>query len=287
VDQSADARKLIFDVGFHNGDDTAYYLSRGHRVVAIEANPVLAEEGRRKFHAEIESGSLTLVNCGVWHRGRTLLTFFVNETDSGWSSFVKDLGQRGGKYHEIQIECVTTAELFEKYGVPWYLKVDIEGSDKAVVSTLTGKNAPRYLSCELEHDSPALDLLSECGYTGFKLVNQVTFTQSLPIFDNQFPIRAVRKLSVQLPLFRKAIAGLPDALRSKYMLWDTFRDKYPYTFSRYSSGPFGEDTEGEWVSASAMRAKLSYLFHQFGRYGLEREFWFDLHARFGTKATAH
>ena len=65
VDQSADAGKLIFDVGFHNGDVTAYYLCRGHRVVAIEANPVLAEEGRRKFHAEIESGRLTLVNYGL------------------------------------------------------------------------------------------------------------------------------------------------------------------------------------------------------------------------------
>jgi hypothetical protein len=30
---------LIYDVGMNNGDDTAYYLRRGFRVVAIEPNP--------------------------------------------------------------------------------------------------------------------------------------------------------------------------------------------------------------------------------------------------------
>jgi hypothetical protein len=29
----------VFDVGLHTGQDTAYYLSLGHRVVAVEANP--------------------------------------------------------------------------------------------------------------------------------------------------------------------------------------------------------------------------------------------------------
>ena len=33
--------KVIFDLGMHNGDDTAFYLSRGFNVVALEANPAL------------------------------------------------------------------------------------------------------------------------------------------------------------------------------------------------------------------------------------------------------
>ena len=37
---------LIYDVGMHNGSDTAYYLHKGFRVLAIEANPVLAKQGR-------------------------------------------------------------------------------------------------------------------------------------------------------------------------------------------------------------------------------------------------
>lgn len=35
-------RDLIFDIGANNGDDTAFYLKKGFRVVAIEADPALA-----------------------------------------------------------------------------------------------------------------------------------------------------------------------------------------------------------------------------------------------------
>ena len=29
---------LVFDLGFHRGEDTDHYLALGHRVVAVEAN---------------------------------------------------------------------------------------------------------------------------------------------------------------------------------------------------------------------------------------------------------
>jgi len=37
-------RDLIFDIGANNGDDTAFYLKKGFRVVAIEADPALAQK---------------------------------------------------------------------------------------------------------------------------------------------------------------------------------------------------------------------------------------------------
>jgi hypothetical protein len=57
--------RLIFDVGFDNGDDTDHYLARGFDVVAIEANPELVEVGRRRFAAAIEAGKLRLLNVGI------------------------------------------------------------------------------------------------------------------------------------------------------------------------------------------------------------------------------
>jgi len=35
---------IIYDVGMNNGDDCEYYLTKGYRVVAVEANPALASE---------------------------------------------------------------------------------------------------------------------------------------------------------------------------------------------------------------------------------------------------
>ena len=40
---------LIYDVGLHIGQDTAFYLEKGFRVVAIEANPVLAHQVAVRF----------------------------------------------------------------------------------------------------------------------------------------------------------------------------------------------------------------------------------------------
>lgn len=45
------SRPLIIDVGGNNGDDTAFYLHRGYRVVMVEANPLLAEHLRGRFAA--------------------------------------------------------------------------------------------------------------------------------------------------------------------------------------------------------------------------------------------
>ena len=39
---------LIFDIGMNDGRDAAYYVSKGYRVVAIEADPTLAEQGQHR-----------------------------------------------------------------------------------------------------------------------------------------------------------------------------------------------------------------------------------------------
>ncbi len=44
--QMAKHADLIYDVGFHHGEDTAVYLRKGFRVVAFEAHPLLTEKGR-------------------------------------------------------------------------------------------------------------------------------------------------------------------------------------------------------------------------------------------------
>lgn len=56
---------LIYDVGVNDGEDTAYYLSRGFRVVGIECSPVMVEGLRDRFKDEIADGRLVLLNVGV------------------------------------------------------------------------------------------------------------------------------------------------------------------------------------------------------------------------------
>ncbi len=70
---------LIYDVGMNNGDDTAYYLAKGFRVVAIEADPFLVQDVSPRFQQEITAGRLTILNVGVSDAEGTF-PFYVCDT---------------------------------------------------------------------------------------------------------------------------------------------------------------------------------------------------------------
>jgi FkbM family methyltransferase len=78
--------KLIYDVGMNNGDDTAYYLWCGFRVIAIEANPELAADVAQRFAHEIDAGRLTILNVGIT-AAEGEFTFWICKTNSKFSSF--------------------------------------------------------------------------------------------------------------------------------------------------------------------------------------------------------
>lgn len=40
---------LIYDMGLGDGSDTAYYLSKNLRVLAIDPNPIAVEKARERF----------------------------------------------------------------------------------------------------------------------------------------------------------------------------------------------------------------------------------------------
>lgn len=78
-------RKLIFDIGFHKGEDTRYYLYRGYDVVAVDAAPDMIAQGKRMFSKEMDEGRLTLLNYIVAREKDTFPEFYISE-NSEWSS---------------------------------------------------------------------------------------------------------------------------------------------------------------------------------------------------------
>jgi FkbM family methyltransferase len=56
---------LVIDVGMCDGTDTEYYLKKGFKVVAIEADPILCETAGKYFANEIRNGSLVILNVAI------------------------------------------------------------------------------------------------------------------------------------------------------------------------------------------------------------------------------
>lgn len=165
-------RDLIYDVGLHNGDDTAYYLAKGFRVVAIEANPVLAERCFRRFRSEVDAGQVHILNVGVGPvRGE--FDFWVHKTHDEWSSFIRNPDWNSDECERIRIDTVPLTEILEEHGTPYYLKVDIEGADVLAIRALDGLHLPTYVSFEGSPEAVTnLCHLSCLGYDAFKIVDQ-------------------------------------------------------------------------------------------------------------------
>ena len=265
---------LIFDIGAHNGDDTAYYLHEGFRVVAVEANPILAKVIARRFSTESSNGRLAVLNVGIAQHAATQ-PFWVNDERSVWSSFDRELGGRhGSRCHAVDVPCLPLSALIEEHGIPHYVKIDIEGYDSVCLGSLTVENRPPYISCEVTHGDGLIERLDTLGYGRFKLVNQGTFTEATPVFDNELALRGLRKLCMRVPAVKTII---PDGIRAEF---DTFVRDSGYSFPSGSSGPFAERTWGDWRSKDDVLQRYEDIRRRYVRARVPLDqCWYDVHAR--------
>lgn len=234
---------LIFDFGMHNGNDSDYYLKKGFRVVAIEANPTLSALGVLRFGGHIADKRLAICNIGV-APALGELTFYINHEMSEWSSFDRDIASRGHAVEEATVKTAPAEDFFKAFGVPYYCKIDIEGFDGLIIeSILHLPTKPHYVSFENGEFSDFETIVS-AGYTSFQLVEQSKVPE------------------VELPS--------PSAEGNQIV----------HQFPRGSSGPFGRDLTGEWFNIEETRAILK-RHHEELSARTERGYdWWDLHARY-------
>ena len=109
---------LIFDIGANNGDNSAYYLRRGFRVVAVEANTAMVEVLRNRFSNELRSGLFELLPCGIAAEGGQF-DFWVCDDNPDWSSFDRSTASRNGaRHHKQSVKTRTFASIVRESEVP-------------------------------------------------------------------------------------------------------------------------------------------------------------------------
>ena len=250
------ANSVIFDIGMHKGEDTKHYLKMGFSVIALEANPVLAKAGEEKFENYIKEKRLEIINKGISNTNETQ-KFWINHKYSEWSSFEKELGCRGNLgCHSVEISPVNIEELIEKYGVPFYLKIDIEGYDGYCLEQIPVDKKPKYLSFEAS-DFDWLISAKNKGYTKFKFINQLDGFKAFNAENEQSKIRLLRN-------------------KVRWRLLKIFGNKA--SFPCGSSGPFAENTDGDWKSFEDIKSYFE-IFNNNGK-TLNTHSWFDVHATF-------
>jgi FkbM family methyltransferase len=267
---------LIFDIGLHQGEDTEFYLEKGFEVIAFEADPVLVDQCRRKFANQIAERRLVIVegaivdvgNCG----SASTVKFYRNETSTEWGTIFDEWAERnksfGAESNCIEVRAVNIADYLRLYGIPHYMKIDIEGADVLCLRALLDFAArPDYVSIESEKRNfrkltDEFQLLERLGYSMFIAVQQANIQNQIsprPPLEGQFVNRP---------------------------------------FPPGASGLFGRELPGKWKTrAEVLRQyhRVFMLYRLFGDFGiahqlggalsklLQRPFpgWYDTHARHG------
>lgn len=283
-------KNLVLDVGLNVGQDTAFYLSQGYRVVAIEADPTLAQANRERFRCEIEAGKLEILNVGIAQE-EGLAEFWISEGRPQFNSFHRGIAARDGwPHHSIVVPTMRFATVLERFSTPCFVKIDIEGNDMQCLTDLASRSLPQYISVESEcplNGEPAsvedglrtLRQLHRLGYRQFKLIDQRTFcTLSLPPSFNYLFDRLARQWLQTPPLNR--IRGTYWQSQ-RLMTRSRLERKYQREFPLGSSGPWGEETVGSWLNfGQAERAYRRYREAYFRDSTVASySFWCDWHAK--------
>jgi FkbM family methyltransferase len=159
---------IVYDVGANNGDDTEYYLKKGFRVVAIEANPTLANHIRTRFAGALQNRRLEVVNIAVGD-GDYKSRLYVNSRDSKLSTLVKPF-HYDEQWTDIEIDVTRLSTIVKEHGRPAHVKLDIEGADVAVLREMFSAECfPESISAEA-HSIEVLCLFVAAGYQNFKIV---------------------------------------------------------------------------------------------------------------------
>ncbi len=172
---------LIFDLGFYKGESSTKYLIEGFKVIGVDCNPLL--KNNLKFYQWIKTKKLIIEKKCISEKDGEIINFYVQPQKIVWSSTNKNIAERLEESQCYEVETITLSSLIEKYGVPIYCKIDIEGNDSIALKSLFNvEEKPLYISCETEcigNENPYeidglenIHILKELGYNKFFLKNQ-------------------------------------------------------------------------------------------------------------------
>jgi FkbM family methyltransferase len=155
---------LVFDIGANDGAKSDAFLRLGARVIAVEPDPRHAATLARRFARDIGTGRLTVLPVAVGRSaGKVRLRQF---TDGGANASASDIfaaaveDQMNPPPTEVDVEMIAGGWLFEHYGEASFIKIDVEGMDAEVLSTI--RRRPKALSFEFNLSPRLLAITKAC-----------------------------------------------------------------------------------------------------------------------------
>ncbi len=177
---------LCFDVGAHLGDRSSAWVTLGAKVVGIEPQPKFSAYLAKKFK---DADNYINEQVGVGPEEATA-TMYISSlfptlstlSSKEWRQQINDATPLTISYDQtITIDVTTLDNLIIKYGLPSFIKIDVEGYESEVLKGLNHKI--KCLSFEVLNLKDnvlenCLEKLVALNYTKFNYSKQETFKMS-------------------------------------------------------------------------------------------------------------
>lgn len=135
--------ELVFDVGAHVGKLTKNFINAGANVVAVE--PQIELTNNVNFF-----NVMAIENVCVSDKIEQIVFYKCDRSNISTccSDWIKI--HSNAKWEEIVLPGLTLDKLVEKYGIPLYIKIDVEGFEDRVLAGLSHKI--KFISFEYTRD---------------------------------------------------------------------------------------------------------------------------------------
>ncbi|MEO6668013.1 MAG: FkbM family methyltransferase [Ferruginibacter sp.] len=148
---------LVFDIGANVGDHSNIFSKIAKRLVCVEPDDLNNDILRARFG---RNKNITIIKKAVAEKEGTSVFYMeaagsaLNTLSSKWVNVLEESeDSRFGEGHKFntskKVAITTLDKLINEYGKPDYIKIDVEGFEKEVVSTLREKISIISFECNL------------------------------------------------------------------------------------------------------------------------------------------
>jgi FkbM family methyltransferase len=175
--QFVNKNELCFDIGANMGNRIVPLLSIGAKVIAIEPQRECYNFLKWKFKNKIE-----IVTKGISSKNE-IRDFYISNSSTissfseDWIKAVKKDRFKAYNWNKVEkIEMITLDDLISNYGLPSFIKVDVEGFEEEVLKGLTKK----IKTICFEYTTPELtENIFKCANLLHKINNSVQFNYTI------------------------------------------------------------------------------------------------------------